>query len=235
MSCHTASWWLCLNMCSTSSYTCHTRPYKTTQKYVTHNFPFLIPFNMSNTITNSFLFAPVKAIAHKFLLVIDWDAIWTWLGCQVLSSTREVPHNDNDNDNDTDNDNKFLLVIDRDVIWTWLGRQVLCSTGEVPHNRAPWKYCCQILDGLDVLSILSVPLHGFSSPYLWRVLIYLWRFFYIPVTVAALKVEWLGGCSASLVGLAPGHVNLSSSFQYHWYIFTSLLKSYLCLSRVLYN
>ena len=58
-------------------------PYQTIKDHtvvshtVTHNFSLLISFHMSNNVTNSFLFAPVKAIAHKFLLVIDWDVIWT--------------------------------------------------------------------------------------------------------------------------------------------------------------
>ena len=136
MSCHTTSW------LGFEHFFIHLPYHNIKDHTLSHTTSLFSSLFMCQTLSRA-----VSCLhPSKFLLVIDWDVIWTWLGCQVLCSTREVPHNDNDNDNDTDNDNKFLLVIDRDVIWTWLGRQVLCSTGEVPNNRPPWKYRCQKVD-----------------------------------------------------------------------------------------
>ena len=54
--------------------------------YVTH----------CHTVMYNFLFAHWHTLSEpsykKFLLVIDWEVIWTWLGSQVLCSPREVPH-----------------------------------------------------------------------------------------------------------------------------------------------
>ena len=83
MSCHTTSW------LGFEHFFIHLPYHNIKDHTLSHTTSLFSSLFMCQTLSRA-----VSCLhPSKFLLVIDWDVIWTWLCCQVLCSPREVPHN----------------------------------------------------------------------------------------------------------------------------------------------